>query len=153
MKAKKVKAAFTIEAAVIVPIAMIVITALLFFTIYIHDKVIMGTVSTFTIMENAGKEEQDAETMRDSVEEMLAKRLIITKNISVDVKGDEDNCSIVSEGEYAVPLKVVRDVLGEDLSVEHASINVSNLNGRKTLLKYKAIKDGISSLTKESKDG
>ena len=73
MKRRKVKAAFTIEAAVIVPIVMVVITALLFFTIYVHDNVIMGTVGTFTIMEEAGKENVDAGDMRREVEDMLSK--------------------------------------------------------------------------------
>lgn len=148
MKRRKVKAAFTIEAAVIVPIVMVVITALLFFTIYVHDNVIMGTVGTFTIMEEAGKENVDAGDMRREVEDMLSKRMIITKNISVDAQGNEDDFSICISGDYIVPLRVVRKVLGENLNQEKSKINISNLNGRKTLLKYKAIKDGISKLDK-----
>lgn len=148
MKRRKVKAAFTIEAAVIVPIAMVVITALLFFTIYVHDNVIMGTVGTFTIMEEAGKENVDAGDMRREVEDVLSKRMIITKNISVDAQGNEDDFSICISGDYIVPLRVVRKVLGENLNQEKSKINISNLNGRKTLLKYKAIKDGISKLDK-----
>jgi len=147
MKKRKVKAAFTIEAAVIVPILMVIITALLFFAIYIHDNVIMKTVGTFSVMEEAGKQEIDTESMRSYIEEMLYKRMIITKNISVDASGDEDNAKISIQGEYSVPLKVVREVLGEDLSTEKSSINISNLNGRKQLLKYKAIKDGLSDIT------
>ena len=148
MKRRKVKAAFTIEAAVIVPIVMVIITALLFFTIYVHDNVIMGTVGTFTIMEEAGKENVDAGDMRREVEDMLSKRMIITKNISVDAQGKEDDFSICISGDYIVPLRVVRKVLGENLNQEKSKINISNLNGRKTLLKYKAIKDGISKLDK-----
>lgn len=148
MKRKKLKAAFTIEAAVIVPIAMVIITALLFFTIYVHDNVIMGTVGTFTIMEEAGKENADVSDMRRDVEDMLSKRMIITKNISVDAQGNEDDFSICIQGDYIVPLRAVRKVLGEDMNQENSKINISNLNGRKTLLKYKAIKDGFSKLDK-----
>ena len=53
MKKRTYKGSFTLEAAVIIPLTMALIAALLIFALAVHDGVIMNTVTVATIMENA----------------------------------------------------------------------------------------------------
>ena len=81
MKKRKLKAAFTLEAAVVVPIAMIIIVSMLFIAFLIHDCVVMNTVSSYIIMENADKYPDQPETMTDEIMQILSRRIILAKNI------------------------------------------------------------------------
>ena len=138
---QKLKASFTLEAAVIIPLVMALIAALLFFTLAVHDGVIMNTVSVAAIVENAGKFSNDPENIRSEVQEMLQKRLIAAKNIQVDVEETKDQYTAVSQGSFSIASGFIRYFTGEDLTSLNTRVCISNLNGRKTLLKYKTICD------------
>ena len=141
MKCRKYKGSFTLEAAVIIPLAMALIAALLIFTLAVHDGVIMNTVSIAAIMENAGKFSDDPENIQGEVSDMLLRRLVVAKNISVDVTGTEDECTTTSQGSFQVTSAFIRYFTGEDLTNLNTKVSISNLNGRKMLLKYKTICD------------
>ncbi len=141
MKRKKLKAAFTLEAAVVVPIVMVIIVSMLFIALFIHDCVVMNTVSSYMIMENATKYSEQPESVKDEIMQMLSRRMIISKNIAVEVEGEEDEFSVAGSSEVFVPIPMIQELT--DISKSTTKINISNLNGRKTLLKYKAITDGF----------
>lgn len=153
MKRRSYKASFTLEAAVILPLAMALITALLIFALAVHDGVIMNTVSVATIMENAGKFADDPENIREDVLQMLEKRLVIAKNISVDVEGKEDMCTAVSRGSFQIASGFIRYFTGEDISQLNTRVCISNLNGRKTLLKYKTLCDSAKDIISNGEEG
>lgn len=140
------KASFTLEAAVIVPLSMALIAALLIFTLAVHDGVIMNTVSIAAIIENAGKYSEDPENIRNEVQEMLQKRLVVAKNISVEIDGTEDQYTAISQGSFQIASGFIRYFTGEDLTNLNTRVCISNLNGRKTLLKYKTICDSAEQM-------
>ena len=146
MKRKKLKASFTLEAAVIIPLAMALITALLIFTLAVHDGVIMNTVSVAAIMENAERYPDDPENIRNEVQEMLQKRLVVAKNISVDMDETKGQYTAISQGSFSIASGFIRYFTGEDLTSLNTRVCISNLNGRKTLLKYKTICDSAEQI-------
>lgn len=146
MKSKKYKGSFTLEAAVVVPITMALIAGLLIFTLSVHDGVIMNTVSTAIIMENASRFSKEPENIQGKIMEMLSKRLIVTRNIAVDVTGGEDDCTATCSGSFQIASGFIRNLTGTKITDLHSQINISYLNGRKTLLKYQAICDNVTGL-------
>ncbi|MBO7729771.1 MAG: hypothetical protein J6S31_02830 [Lachnospiraceae bacterium] len=153
MNKRTYKGSFTIEAAVIIPLAMALIAALLIFALAVHDGVIMNTVTVATIMENAGKFTEDPENIREDVLKMLQKRLVVAKNISVEVDGTEDQCTAVSQGSFQITSGFIRYFTGEDLSQLNTRVCISNLNGRKMLLKYKTICDSAEHILSDGEEG
>ena len=146
---RKIKGSFTVEAAVIVPISMGIIVTLICFGLYLHDAVIIETVGPAAVLEAAGRYSSTEQSVKSEVQEMLEKRLSSARGFSVDIKGEED-VRITIEAGFDRPLKGL--ISSPGLSGIKTDINLSNLNGRKQVLKYKMIKDGVKSLTEGSKD-
>lgn len=150
---KTYKGSFTLEAAVVVPLAMALIAVIMLFALAVHDGVIMNTVSVAAIMENAGKYSDDPENIREEVQAMLQKRLVVAKNISVDVEGTKEQCSAVSQGSFQIASGFIRYFTGEDITKLNTRVCISNLDGRKTLLKYKTLCDTVESLRTNGEEG
>ena len=110
MKRKKYKGSFTLEAAVVVPITMALIAGLLIFTLSVHDGVILKTVSTAIIMENASRFSKEPENIQGKILDMLSKRLIVTRNIAVDVTGGEDDCTATCRGSFQIASGFIRNL-------------------------------------------
>lgn len=153
MKKRTCKGSFTLEAAVIVPLAMALIAAILIFALAVHDGVIMNTVGVATIMENAGNFENDPEIIREDVLKMLQKRLVVAKNVSVEVEESKDQYTAISQSSFQIASGFIRYFTGEDLSQLNTRVCISNLNGRKTLLKYKTICDSAKNLLSGGEEG
>ena len=153
MKKRTCKGSFTLEAAVIVPLAMALIAAILIFALAVHDGVIMKTVGVATIMENAGNFENDLEIIREDVLKMLQKRLVVAKNVSVEVEESKDQYTAISQSSFQIASGFIRYFTGEDLSQLNTRVCISNLNGRKTLLKYKTICDSAKNLLSSGEEG
>ena len=146
MKNRKYKGSFTLEAAVVVPITMALIAGLVIFTLSVHDGVILNTVSTAIIMENASRFSKEPENIQGKIMDMLSKRLIVTRNIAVEVTGGEDDCTATCSGSFQIASGFIRNMTGTEITDLQSRINISYLNGRKTLLKYKAVCDSASGL-------
>ncbi len=153
MKKRTCKGSFTLEAAVIVPLAMALIAAILIFALAVHDGVIMNTVGVATIMENAGNFENDPEIIREDVLKMLQKRLVVAKNVSVEVEESKDQYTAISQSSFQIASGFIRYFTGEDLSQLNTRVCISNLNGRKTLLKYKTICDSAKNILSSGEEG
>ena len=146
MKNRKYKGSFTLEAAVVVPITMALIAGLVIFTLSVHDGVILNTVSTAIIMENASRFSKEPENIQGKIMGMLSKRLIVTRNIAVEVTGGEDDCTATCSGSFQIASGFIRNMTGTEITDLQSLINISYLNVRKTLLKYKAVCDSASGL-------
>ena len=146
LRKKTLKASFTIEASVIVPLTLVLIAAVMTLVFALHDRVIFSTVSIYEVMERAGNSADGSEPVVSAVSEMLEKRLITVKNVSVSAETEEDELSVITGGTVQAPLGIVRELLGEESGQIQETINISNLNARKILVKYKTICDGLSAL-------
>ena len=139
---KELKAGFTIEASVIVPLSMFVIVAFMYMTFYIHDSVIMASVGADYILENAQDYTGSTEEIAEDTKDMLECRLIIADDVSVSIEED-DGITLESSADFEFPMAFISTVLGFSQEEVSSSVNISMLDARSTLLKYKAIADGV----------
>lgn len=137
---KKLKASFTIEAGVVVPMIMFITVTVFLVCFFIHDRAVMKSVGIFYAMESAGKATDDS-GLSDEISRMLGMRLTRTKGISVSAESDRDAKSIRETGRVPAPFVFEQELNGGRFSSLAEKIDVSNLDGRRALLKYKAISD------------
>lgn len=142
---KRLKASFTIEAAVIVPLTIFIIAAFMYMAFYIHDRAVMGSAGAAYILENAADYSDSLSTIEEDTREMLENRLIIAENISVSVT-DDDGITLESSADINMPLAFLSSILGTSPDSVSTSVNISMLDGRAQVLKYKAAADGIDVL-------
>ena len=146
---RKLKASFTIEAAVIVPIVMVVIVGIIFIAFMVHDMVTMDALNTYTLIENAGKYNDNTEIVSADLQNKLSSGLIITKDINVESKKRTDGIIVRSCGNFSLPFSALSDLLGTKQINESSEITLTNLDGRGTLLKSKAVINGIKKIGEE----
>lgn len=144
MLRKKLKASFTIEAGVVVPILMLIIVAMITIAFLLHDRVIMSTASTYEVMEHAGDFDAQEEAAIQNVRNVLDRKLITAENIMVSGEAKSEGIRMNASGEADIPLSDVNRLVGEGREKLSVSINVTNLRGRKALIRYKTLMDALS---------
>lgn len=137
---KRLKASFTIEAAVIIPLSMMVMVWIFFLAFYLHDRVIINCSGTDIILENI-KESVNSEDMETVVKD----RMIIANDVSVRTEED-GNDSVSIEGTFRLP-----DMIAGS-GISGSNISMSALSPRSEILKYKAVADGVTLLTGDDED-
>lgn len=152
MKPVMLKAGFTIEASVIVPVAMVLTAAVMLISFALHDRVVMHTAAVFEIMDHAKGFEEEPEEAAAKTEELLAKRLIAAKGTQVLVEEEKDNTKVSVNGSISFPGGFLWRVAGSSFERPEARVRISNLDGRKALIGYKTICDGISAFGNAGKE-
>ena len=149
---KRLTASFTIEASVLVPMSLLLVAAVMVVLFFLHDRVLVSTVSTYEVMEHADRYKEEPGAVSEGISQMLEKRLIAAKG--TDVTGEEiaGGFQVTAGAEVEIPLAVLKGMIGSESEEIHTVINVSNLNARETLVKYKTICDGLSYLGSGSED-
>lgn len=144
-KNNALKASFTIEAAFIVPLSIFIVSAFLYMTFYLHDTAIAGSVCTGYILENAAQYQSSTAQIEADTADMLESRLIIAKDVSVNVSED-NGVNLEGSASFDMPFGFAESFLDipDEITV---SVNISMLNGRKKLLEYKAVSEGLDFLT------
>ncbi len=138
---------YTLEAAVIVPIVMVIMVAAIFLTFYVHDQVTMTAVSDYALLENAGNIGSNETQITSGMTSLLSDRMIVATDISSSVSGSDNKAYASASAHINIPLAMMKTMLGEEAENLSEEIDISNLAGRKTLLLYKAIIEGASELT------
>lgn len=141
----RLKASFTIEAAVIVPISMFVIITFMYMAFYMHDCVIIKTVGPYYILENADSYNDSLSGIEEDIADMLEKRLIIAGDVSV-VLEEDDGFILKCSAEFDLPLNFISTFLGASSGSISTQTDISALNARELLLEYKAFADTADSL-------
>ena len=77
------------------------------------------------------------------------KKLLASGNVTASVTGGDEKAYASASAEFIIPLAMMRKMLGEGTLCTSASVEVSNLKGRKQLLLYKNLFDGWKHLTAE----
>ena len=144
------KAGFTIEASVIVPVAMVLMAAVMMVSFALHDRVIMQTAAVFEIMDHAKGFEEEPEEAAAKTEELLAKRLIAAKGTQVLVEKEKEDTKVSVNGSISFPGGFLWSVTGTSFEQPGTRIRISNLDGRKALIGYKTICDGIAAFGSEN---
>jgi hypothetical protein len=145
---KKLKASVTIEASILVPIALLLVASVMTVVFMLHDRVILSTVSSYEVIDHASQYKDDPQAAEEGILQMLEKRLVTAKNIQTSSEGETDGMSVRTEAEINVPLGKVQELTNAEGRIE-TSVNVSNLNRREQLVRYKTICDGLSAITED----
>lgn len=151
MKKKRLKASFTIEAAVVVPITMVLIAALIMVSFALHDRVLLSTAVFYEVMDHAKGFQEDPEESAAQVRALLQKRLIAAKQPEVSVREGAEGKEAEATGMIPLPSGLIGTMTGSSFQEVRTHIRISNLDGRKVLTEYKTICDGLSALGSGSK--
>lgn len=146
---KNLKASFTIEASVIVPLALLLVASVITIVFMLHDRVLLSTVSSYEVIDHATEYKENPQAAVDEILAMLEKRLVTAKNVQSLAEGKEDGMSVQASADIRVPLDIVQMLTEAEGRIE-TTVNVSNLNRREQLVRYKTICDGLSVITKDS---
>lgn len=138
---------FTLEAAVIVPLVMVIMVAAVFLTFYVHDIVTMTAVSDYALLENAGNIKKNEQEITTGMTQLLSDRMIAATDISSSVSGSDNKAYATASAHINLPTAMLKNMLGEETENLNKEIDISNLSGRKTLLFYKAIIEGASEIS------
>lgn len=149
MKSKKLKGSFTVEAAVVVPIVMFIITGIIFILFFAHDAAVMDSLNSYAVVDNADKYKENSAKAAGELKDYLEKGLIITGNIKVDEEKRLDGIVVRSCGNFSIPTLALKGIFGASSETVSSEIKVSSLYGRTELLKYKALVKGLENSGKE----
>lgn len=138
---------FTLEAAVIVPLVMVIMVAAVFLTFYVHDIVTMTAVSDYALLKNAGNIRKNEQEITTGMTQLLSDRMIAATDISSSVSGSDNKAYATASAHINLPTAMLKTMLGEETENLNKEIDISNLSGRKTLLLYKAIIEGASEIS------
>ncbi len=137
------RASFTIEAAVVVPFVMLIFMAVLYTGFYVYDQVTVTAAAEYSVLEQA---ERCLMGRADSsgIQAALSGRLLKAAVSSVSVSGGTDHCRAEISASFSVPLLMVRQLTSEALGDIRSGAEGHSFDGRKKLLLYKSLCDGVS---------
>lgn len=138
----------TIEACVVVPIAMVVLVSIIYLAYFVHDKAVMTAVNDFALMENAGN--ADAGNASQMISSALSQNLYSVSSVSASSGGGTGNMNADSGADFYMPLVMIRNIMGQNTEMIRSKVRISFLASRKKLLLYKSICDGVPELLKEA---
>ena len=146
---RALKGSFTIEAAVVVPITMVIMVALVFLGFLTYDKASITAVCDYALMEAAGNTGNNTTKVQNAIFELLNSRLLAVSDIKVSAGGNTGNAYVSSAASFDIPLYMVKELIGGEAGLLSCNMDISNLDGRKVLILYKMILDGVSILTEK----
>ena len=146
MRRNGLSGSFTIEAAVVVPMAMLLLVTMLHTAFYVHNAATIAAVSDAALLENASDLKENEAAFTGNLEGILRQRLIGETQVSASISGGEDRRSAEVSAAFQVPLAMIDDLTRGRLANLTFHSAVSHLDGRNKLLLYKAICDGASNL-------
>ena len=138
---KNVQASFTIEAAVVIPIVLVLFAALIFLTFFAHDSITIHAAGTAAVLEQAEAfkdKKLSAETREDTD---LLTHLLVAEDASLSISETGEGLTASLSAGFHVPLLMVRTILGDAAQNLRAEINLTHLDARKEILGYKALTD------------
>lgn len=92
----KMKGSFTIEATVIIPLALFVITVLLYILFYYHDKNVLASVAHETASYGSYMEQPEEGVLEAYLEERIKGRMLLFSNINSEIKIKENQVDVTS---------------------------------------------------------
>lgn len=136
---------FTLEAAVIVPLVMLILTSVVFMGMYLYDSVTIAAVSDYAVLSSIGKK-GSIEGTDSKIQSLLEGKMIAASGIRAFIEGNNKKITAAAHADVNIPLKMIRNILGNGQGNVSSEIVLSNINGREVLILYKSIIDGITSV-------
>ena len=146
--APKLKGSMTIEAAVVVPVTMAIILAIVFMGFYVNNKAAMAAVDYYSALEYAGEVDRSI-VSSGSMDPDLADCLYAAYGVSAGVSGEADKYTAWSDASFFMPSVLVSRMFDKAMEQMHEDVEVSFMNGRKKLLYYKSQCEELPGLLKK----
>ena len=140
------RASFTIEAAVIVPMTMLILMAVIFLSFHVHDKVSIVAATQYAALVQAESSLAGSSGLAGP-QQGLSRQLIRATDAGLSVSGDADSVTAEASAGFTVPIPMVDLLTNHALQSISVSVHNRSFNGRKKLLLYKSICDGVQDLT------
>ena len=137
---------FTIEAAVVILMTMLLLVTVIFTAFYVHNAATITAIADAALLENAASLEENRDSFCKDLEGVLRQRLIGESQVQASIGGGEDKRSAEVSAVFRIPLAMIDDLTQERMGNLSFHSDVSHLDGRKKLLLYKAICDGAENL-------
>ena len=145
ISAAKLKGSFTIEAAVVIPITMFIMLALILLSFYIHDKTLMVTAPVSAILENAN-DSSDISALQQEAASRINPQLIAAGSPQISVESNDNTCSLSCSAGFDWRNNFVRTYLNDSLGNLATRVNITNLDGRQVLLLEKVLSDAAQKI-------
>ena len=148
LSACRLNAVFTLEAAIIVSLSLFLICSAILVSMHVHDIAVLRAVSISTVFGEYNSSAGVSE-IEEAVCEALDARLIAADDICAEAS--------LSSGEYLLTCTassntssgIFGSYIGSVFDTSTVTINISNLDGRDALLKYRLAKEGLLSVIGE----
>lgn len=140
MKSQKLymRASFTIEAVVVLPITMLAIAALICITLLLHDHTILTANCAESVLRNANRNEADGT--------VVLGKMVSIDGASVELQTENDAVTATGSGNIRVRSYLLGQMIGSNAIQTNTEIKAGHLDARKELLRYKLLAEGIELL-------
>ncbi len=135
---RKAGASFTIEAAVVVPLCMVVLASVVLAAFNLHDNVVLKASAPSLVLESAAEFAKEGKTVYD-YEAYFKRRLIVLKNAAVESSEKDDGIVFTGSADFNTDLKMAGLLLGGSTGSRNVRIEIACLKPRKNLVKYKIL--------------
>lgn len=135
----RLRASFTLENSVIIPIFTLIIAALIAMSIYFHDiNIIKNALFQATVQAEKLTEESGISILEQRVEAYLQEKTIAVKEINVELEVTDSNMTAVCNGKFvfAVMLKEAGDI--------NRSVETARCYPPDYIRKLRAVKKAVS---------
>lgn len=92
---KKCKGTFTIEAAIIVPLILLVFVVLINCLFYYHDKNVIGGAAYETAAIGSGRDEMSASELETYLRERIKGRILLFSQVDIEIVVTEEQVKVV----------------------------------------------------------
>ena len=92
---KTVRASFTIEAAMIVPMLLAIFALILTMLFYYHDKNVVGVLAHETVVMGCGSEEINDVELEQYFQKRIRGKLLLFSGVDVEVQVREDGIGMI----------------------------------------------------------
>ena len=93
---------YTIEAAIIIPLFLLVFGASLNLLFYHHDKNVIGAAAYETVAVGSGRSEQDVDSLEGYFQKRVERRTFLFPKVTGKVEMTEDKVKIVCETQKGI---------------------------------------------------
>jgi len=144
MKNKNLQGSYTIEAALIIPIVLIVIIAVIYFSFYLHDSLVMKSSGYEFVLDTRNYQDKSEEELAQLSKELMDNKTIIAENIRTEVNLENDGMSIDYYGEFDFPFIGLKNILENSISRINRETKVSSVVKSEFIRMSKVAKDALN---------
>lgn len=144
MKYKSYRGSYSIEAALVIPIVLIVIITVIYYSFYLHDSLVMKSLGYSFALDNYNYQDFSEDELSSIAIGLMDSKTIIVEHISVKVKLNNDGMDISYQGEFSFPFLGLKKILKESVSEINRETQVGSVLKSDFLRKCKVAKDAIN---------